>query len=501
MENKAQVAALEVQHISKHFPGVQALSDVSVSLYAGEVHAIIGKNGAGKSTLMSIIFGLFQPDSGAILRGGTPVKIHRPVDAQHLGIGIVPQELNLVPQLSVMENITLGMSPCKIPHLQIDWKRMETQANHALAQIGEFIAPRSIVANLSAAQQQLVQIARAIAFGAKILIFDEPTASLALHETENLFKVIKQFQTQGGSVFYISHRLEEILEIADRVTVMRDGRNVKELEARHTNLHEMVTHMVGRELEETRSAAAFKPTEKQVVLQAERLSRKGEFQDISFELHAGEILGLAGLAGSGRTELVRCLYGDTSPDSGSLFVHTQKVSYRSPQQAIRDRLAYVPEERRKLGIFPLLDTRENITIPILDRLRRFFRIDRRKEYASAQEYAQKLDIRMSHFHQQIQHLSGGNQQKAILARWLLTDCKILILDEPTRGIDVNAKAEIYMQLSRLAEQGIAMIFISSELQEVINIADRILILHEGKLKGEVLAHQTNQTEILRIALS
>ena len=501
MNSTTHIAALDVQHISKHFPGVQALSDVSVSLHAGEVHAIIGKNGAGKSTLMSIIFGLLQPDSGTILRDGTPVKIHRPVDAQHLGIGIVPQELNLVPQLSAMENITLGTAPCKIPNLQIDWKRMETQANQALAQIGEYINPSSIVADLSTAQQQLVQIARAIAFGAKILIFDEPTASLALHETENLFNIIKQFQTQGGSVFYISHRLEEILEIADRVTVMRDGRNVKELDAQHTNLHEMVTHMVGRELEETRRSSAGKATEKQVVLKAEHLTRTGEFQDISFELHAGEILGLAGLAGSGRTELVRCIYGDTSPDGGHLFINAQKVSYRSPQQAIRDRLAYVPEERRKLGIFPLLDVRENITIPILDRLRRFFRIDRRKEYASAQEYAQKLDIRMSYFHQQIQHLSGGNQQKAILARWLLTDCKILILDEPTRGIDVNAKAEIYAQLSRLVEQGIAMIFISSELQEVINIADRILILHEGKFKGEVLAHQTNQTEILRIALS
>lgn len=501
METQQRPAALEVREICKHFPGVQALQNVSVALHTGEVHAIIGENGAGKSTLMNIIFGVIQPDSGQIFRNGTPVIIHRPVDAQHIGIGIVPQELNLVSQLTVMENITLGLAPCKINHLMLDWSGIERKANAALQQIGERIDPRALVANLSTAQQQLVQIARALAFGAKILIFDEPTASLTLQETESLFTIIHNFQQQGGSVFYISHRLEEIREIADRVTVLRDGQKVVELDACKTNLHEMVKYMVGREVKEAERTTIFDAADKEVVLQVDELSRDEEFQQISFKLHAGEILGIAGLVGAGRTELAKCLYGDTTPDSGTITLHSQPVSYTSPKQAIQGRLAYVPEERRQLGLFPILSVAENMTMPILQRLYRFLRIDRKQEAAYVREYVQKLDIKAAHIRQQIQNLSGGNQQKVILARWLLTGCQILILDEPTRGIDVNAKAEIHHLLKELVQQGLAIIFISSELQEVIDIADRILIMHEGRLKGEVLAHATNQEEVLRIALS
>jgi ABC-type sugar transport system ATPase subunit len=492
---------LEVRQISKHFPGVQALRDVSVSLCEGEVHAIIGENGAGKSTLMNIIFGVLQPDSGEILRNGQKVTIHRPVDAQKIGIGIVPQELNLVPLLSVMENITLGMAPCTISHVMIDWKGTERKANEALEQIGEFIDPRAIVADLSTAQQQLIQIARALAFGAKILIFDEPTASLTLQETEILFNIIRNFQQQGGSVFYISHRLEEILEVADRVTVLRDGAKVTELDANATDLHEMVKYMVGHEIEEATRAGLFDATDQEVVLEVEHLSRAGEFQDVSFTLHTGEILGLAGLVGAGRTELMKSLYGDTVPDSGTIALHSHQISYKSPKDAIKDSLAYVPEERRQLGLFPILSVAENMTMPILQRLSRFFHINRKRQTSHVHEYVQKLDIKTADIRQQIQNLSGGNQQKVILARWLLTGCQILILDEPTRGIDVNAKAEIHQLLKDLVKQGIAVIFISSELQEVIDIADRILIMHEGHIKGEVLAHQTNQEEVLRIALS
>ncbi len=501
METQQRLIALEVREICKHFPGVQALHNVNVALYTGGVHAIIGENGAGKSTLMNIIFGVIQPDSGQIFRNGESVTIHRPVDAQKIGIGIVPQELNLVPKLTVMENITLGMAPCKISHMMLDWAGIEHQANAALQQIGERIDPHTLVADLSTAQQQLVQIARALAFGAKILIFDEPTASLTLQETDSLFHIIHNFQQQGGSVFYISHRLEEIREIADRVTVLRDGQKVIELDARQTNLHEMVKYMVGREVKETKRAAIFDPTDKKIVLQVDQLSRREEFQNISFILHAGEILGIAGLVGAGRTELAKCLYGDTTPDSGAMTLYSQPVLYTSPQQAIQSRLAYVPEERRQLGLFPILSVTENMTMPILQHLYRFFRIDRKQEASYVLEYVQKLDIKAAHIRQQIQNLSGGNQQKVILARWLLTGCQILILDEPTRGIDVNAKAEIHHLLKELVQQGLAIIFISSELQEVIDIADRILIMHEGRLKGEVLAHATNQEEVLRIALS
>ncbi|MGV7224170.1 MAG: sugar ABC transporter ATP-binding protein [Nitrospinales bacterium] len=501
MDERQPSIVLEVRQISKHFPGVQALRDVNVSLCEGEVHAIIGENGAGKSTLMNIIFGVLQPDSGEILRNGQRVIIHRPVDAQKIGIGIVPQELNLVPLLSVMENITLGMAPCKIDHVMLDWKGIKKKAKEVLEQIGEFIDPRAIVADLGTAQQQLVQIARALAFGAKILIFDEPTASLTHQETEILFNIIRNFQQQRGSAFYISHRLEEILDVADRVTVLRDGAKVKELQTKDTDLHEMVKSMVGHTLEESRRATLFDSTTQEVVLEVEHLSRSGEFQDVSFTLHTGEILGLAGLVGAGRTELVKSLYGDTVPESGTISLHSHRISYTSPKDAIRDSLAYVPEERRQLGLFPLMSVTENMTMPILPRLSRFFRINKKRQTSHVHDYVQKLDIKTADVRQQIQNLSGGNQQKVILARWLLTGCKILILDEPTRGIDVNAKAEIHQLLKDLVKQGIAIIFISSELQEVIDIADRILIMHEGNIKGEVLAHQTNQEEVLRIALS
>ena len=263
----------------------------------------------------------------------------------------------------------------------------------------------------------------------------------------------------------------------------------------------MVKYMVGREVEEAKRTALFDPADKELVLKVEHLSRSDEFHDVSLELHAGEILGLAGLVGAGRTELMKCLYGDTTPDSGSVFLHSHPVSYKSPKDAIHNSLAYVPEERRQLGIFPILSVAENMTMPILKRLSRFFRINKKQEISYVQDYVQKLDIKTAHIHQQIQNLSGGNQQKVILARWLLTGCQVLFLDEPTRGIDVNAKAEIHHLLKDLVKQGIAIIFISSELQEVIDIADRILIMHEGNIKGEVLAHQTNQEEVLRIALS
>jgi ABC-type sugar transport system ATPase subunit len=295
--------------------------------------------------------------------------------------------------------------------------------------------------------------------------------------------------------------LEEILEVADRVTVLRDGAKVKELDAKATNVHEMVKYMVGHEIEEVKRTGLFDPTHQEVVLEVEHLSRSDEFEDVSFKLHAGEILGLAGLVGAGRTELMKSLYGDTVPDSGTITLRSNRTFYTSPKDAIHDSLAYVPEERRQLGLFPIMSVTENMTMPILQKLSRFFHINRKRQTSHVHDYVQKLDIKTADVRQQIQNLSGGNQQKVILARWLLTGCQILILDEPTRGIDVNAKAEIHQLLKDLVKQGISIIFISSELQEVIDIADRILIMHEGNIKGEVLAHQTNQEEVLRIALS
>ncbi|KPJ87069.1 MAG: hypothetical protein AMS17_09650 [Spirochaetes bacterium DG_61] len=493
---------LEIQNVYKHFPGVQALKDVSIALHEGEVHAVVGENGAGKSTLMNIIIGLIQADRGKIFKNNKEVFISNPIDAQRLGIGIVPQELNLVPLLTVMENILLGMMPCRVKGMILDWSTMSKRAAQVLEQIGEYIDPKAVVANLSTAQQQILQIARAFSFGAQILIFDEPTSSLSLKETENLFKIIKNFKESGGSVFYISHRLEEILEIADRITVLRDGCKVAELAPESTSLREMIRHMVGKEVEEVSRTIRFDPKGRGVVLKVENLTRAYEFRKISFELFEGEILGLVGLVGSGRTELVKCIFGDTVPDSGTVHTYGKETVHRTPEDAIQNRLAYVPEERRKLGLFPIMSVVENMTIPILKRLTSFIRIDKKQQTSKAQEFISKLDIRTPSLSQRVQNLSGGNQQKVILARWLLTGCRILILDEPTRGIDVNAKAEIHQILRELvAKEGISVLFISSELQEVLKIANRIIVMHEGDMKGEVLADQATQEELLQIALS
>ena len=497
----AKKTALELRNVSKRFPGVQALSDVSVSLMEGEVHAVVGENGAGKSTLMNVIIGLIQADRGKIFRDHREVLINTPIDAQRLGIGIVPQELNLVPHLSVMENILLGMLPCRIQGVAIDWKCMARKTREVLERVGERIEPGAIVSRLSTAQQQIVQIMRALSFGAKILIFDEPTSSLSLVETEKLFGIIRSFRDGGGSVFYISHRLEEILEIADRITVLRDGCKVAELEPHATTLQEVIRYMVGKQVVDERKESVFDPEGEEVVLRVEHLTRSREFRDVSFELRTGEILGVAGLVGSGRTELLKCIFGDTAPDSGSIYIGGVKTVHRRPEDAIRNRLAYVPEERRKLGLFPLLSVSENMTMPILKRLRRLVGIDRKKQLAHVQEFIRKLDIRTPGVSQIVRNLSGGNQQKVILARWLLTGCRILILDEPTRGIDVNAKAEIHQILRDLVGEGMSILFISSEPQEVLKIADRILVMHEGAVKGELDAENASQEDLLKLALS
>ena len=501
MNNKKNNIVLEAKNIYKDFPGVHALTDVNIDLKQGEVHAVIGENGAGKSTLMNIIFGLIRADKGEVFRNKIKVDINSPIIAQELGIGIVPQELNLVPLFSVKENIFLGMAPSKMNRLVIDWKTMTKKTKDILAQIGEDIDPQKILYKLTTAQKQLVQIARALAFGAEILIFDEPTASLTLKEAKELFDKIERFKSQGGSVFYISHNLEEILKISDRVTVLRDGKKIKTLNTKELNKQEMIMYMVGSKIEEVTKQVSYNYKDKAVVLKVENLSRKNEFHNISFELYNEEILGIAGLVGAGRTELVRCIFGDARPDSGFIYINSNNIYLKSPGDAIRNKIAYLPEERRSMGIFPQLSVKENMSMPILNKLIQLFFINRKKEEEYIQEYINKLNIKTPNLNQLIKNLSGGNQQKAILGRWLLTKCKILLLDEPTRGIDVKAKAEIHNLLKILTKQGVSIIYISSELQEVINISDRILVLHEGKFKGEIKSSCANQRKILEIALS
>jgi ribose transport system ATP-binding protein len=491
---------LEARGLSKRFGANHALKGVSIGLRPAEVHAVIGENGAGKSTLMGILCGKLLPDEGGLVRDGRPVRFATPSDAQRAGIAIAPQEITLCPLLTVAENVALGGQ--ERGRLGIDWRATRRIALEHLADIDETIDPAVPVGSLSTARQQLVQIARATASKADILIFDEPSASLTTRETTRLFAFIERFRARGGGIFYISHRLEEILQIADRISVLRDGEFVAELDPATTTKDEMVRHMAGRRAKAARALARADATqERPVVLRVRGLERAREFQGIDLELRRGEILGVSGLVGSGRTELAKCIFGITPPDAGSIEVDGRAVQHRGPADAIANGLVYLPEERKKEGIFPVLSVAENICVASFRRFRRFWGLSPAQMTAEARDYIRELSIRPATPDVPIVSLSGGNQQKAILARWLMSRCRILILDEPTRGIDVNAKAEIQAFLRDLAHQGLSVVYISSELQEVLDVADQILVMHEGRTKGVVPAKDASQETLLALAMS
>ena len=494
-----KLSALGVRNIHKSFPGVKALNDVSFRLNKGEIHALVGENGAGKSTLMNVIMGLLQPDSGEIYLDEKKVVIDSPQKALSLGIGIVPQELNLVPQCSVAENIFLGMEKLKCGLPLIDWDTIYYDAKNILQKIGVNIDVKAKVCNMSVAYQQLVQIARALAFGANILILDEPTACLTSQETEHLFEILNQFKKEGKSIIFISHHMEEIKKMSDKVSVMRDGNLIATMNMSDTNIDEIIKLMVGRDMEQ-KETSRRKSSAGSCILRVESLGRKNEFQEISFSLKEGEILGIAGLVGAGRTEIVRAIFGATQPDTGCIYWKEKKVSISSPHQAIKLGMGYVPEERRKYGIFPLTSVSQNISMPILKRLVKWMSINHAAEKELTSRYIKELNIKTPSADKQIRLLSGGNQQKTILARWLAKGVKLLILDEPTRGIDVNAKGEIHELIRRLADKGLAVILISSELEEVIQLSDRIMVMHEGSAKGFLDSAYVTQEEILKVAL-
>lgn len=490
----------EVRRVSKAFSGTQALKEVSLDLRGGQVHAIIGENGAGKSTLMNIISGRLLPDTGELARDGKTLHFRSPLDAHRAGIAMAPQELNLCPDLTVAENIVLGNQ--RAGRLGLDWKATRRVAAEHLAEIDGGIDPRGKVGELSAAAQQLVQIARATAKNADILIFDEPTASLTDREAASLFGFIARFQARGGAIFYISHRLDEILEYGDRISVLRDGTFITELDPRRTDKDEMVRHMAGREFNRSDlRAGAGALAKREIVLGVRGLTRQREFRDVSFDLHRGEVLGVSGLIGSGRTELGKCLFGLTRADRGQVSVGGKEVRYHGPAEAIRDGLVYLPEERKKEGIFPLLSVRENLCIAGFERFRTLFGLNRRRMAEQTREYVRQIGIKAGRIEAPIRTLSGGNQQKVIIARWLLKGCRILILDEPTRGIDVRAKFEIQSFLRQLVKEGLSIIYISSEIGEVLEVSDRILVMHLGELKGVVDAAEATQEGLLGIAMS
>ena len=491
--------AFEARTISQFYGVVRALNNVSIGIRPGEVHAIIGENGAGKSTLMNIFCGKLRPTEGELFRDGMPIIFHSPFDAQRVGIAIAPQEISLVPDLTVFENILLGAQRTK--GIAINWQKTRQDAIDYLHSIDDTIDPESKIKDLSKAQQQLVQISRAAACNAKILILDEPTAALTYRETEKLYTYIKNFRKAGGSIFYISHRLDEVLELSDRISVLRDGAFITELDPKTTIKADMVNHMVGRTVTRTARQDRSAVLKSEIVLRVDGLSRPGEFSNISFELHKGEILGVSGLIGAGRTEMAKCLFGLTQKSSGTIELFGKPSEIHSPADAIRKGLVYLPEERKQEGLFPLLSIAENMVMPNLDRFRGLLHMQTADIVREVQTYIQSLKIKIGRQQDAITSLSGGNQQKVIIGRWLMKNSKILILDEPTRGIDVNAKFEIQRELLRLTDEGLSIIFISSEIEEVLDVSDRIMVLHEGIVKGICETALATPEKLMQLAMS
>jgi ribose transport system ATP-binding protein len=486
-----------MRHIGKQYPGVKALDDVSLTVGVGEVHALLGENGAGKSTLMKILAGAQPRDTGDILLNGKPVTIDSPQSAMELGISIIYQEFNLVPYLTVGENIFLGREPrAAIPGF-VDFREMYRRSQEIIDRLGVRIDARATVEHLSIAQQQMVEIARATSRQSRIIVMDEPSATLTDHELKALFELIRQLKSEGVSVVYISHRLEEVFEVCDRATIMRDGHHVATRDVADLTRDEIIRLMVGRELKDAIPKVAATPGAS--ALKVTNLRRNGVLHDVSFEVRAGEVLGFAGLVGAGRTETARAIFGADPIDGGTIEVFGKPVQIHSPQDAIRNGIGLVTEDRKQQGLVLGMTVRENTTLAHLDALASLGFIRRRQENEVAEKYRSDLAIKTPTIEQEARNLSGGNQQKVVLAKWLFTGSKILIFDEPTRGIDVGAKSEIYKLMNQLAAEGVAIIMISSELPEVLGMSDRILVMHEGKIAGELSRAEATQEKIMHLA--
>jgi len=485
--------------IEKHFPGVHALSQAKFELKAGEVHALVGENGAGKSTLMKILAGVYGKDTGTILIKGQVVEIPNPRVARHLGITMIHQELNLMPHLTVAQNVFIGREPRRGLPFVLDDKEINTQTKQFLDMLHLNLDPRAKVANLTVAKQQMVEIAKALSFNSEVLIMDEPTAALTDTEIEELFAVIRQLRDKGVGIVHISHRLEELRLIADRVTVMRDGHYINTLAIQEAPIDQIISMMVGRTIYEATPELPANPNE-EVMLEVRNLSRGNILKDISFTLKRGEILGFAGLVGAGRTEVARAIFGADPIDSGEIYVHGERVHIKSPNDAVRHGIAYLSEDRKRYGLTLGLDVEANV---VLASLRRFLTrtgvIKRSQTRATATRFVEALTIRTPSLQQLARNLSGGNQQKVVIAKWLTADTEILIFDEPTRGIDVGAKSEIYKLLNDLARQGKAIIMISSELPEILRMSHRIVVMCEGRITGEIPVTLATQEKIMTYA--
>jgi ribose transport system ATP-binding protein len=502
-ETQAKAAAsapplIALRNVSKRFPGVLALDNCQFELAAGEVHALMGENGAGKSTLMKILSGVYQRDSGDILLDGKPVEIGEPRQAQALGIGIIHQELNLMNHLSAAQNIFIGREPRKGFGLIIDEDQLNRQAAAIFARMRLDMDPRTPVGELTVARQQMVEIAKALSFDSRVLIMDEPTAALNNAEIAELFRIIRDLQAQGVGIVYISHKMDELRQIADRVSVMRDGKYIATVPMQDTSMDTIISMMVGRALDgEQRTPPDTSRNE--VVLEVRGLNRGRAIRDVSFQLRRGEILGFAGLMGAGRTEVARAIFGADPLDSGEIFIHGGKAMIRQPADAVAHGIGYLSEDRKHFGLAVGMDVQANIALSSMGRFTRAGFMDQRAMREVAQAYVRQLAIKTPSVEQQARLLSGGNQQKIVIAKWLLRDCDILFFDEPTRGIDIGAKSEIYKLLDALAEQGKAIVMISSELPEVLRMSHRILVMCEGRVTGELARADATQENIMQLA--
>ena len=487
---------LELKNISKRFGGVEVLHGVSFGLRPGEVHALLGENGAGKSTLIKVITGIHQPDGGEIFLNDKRLHFDDPLQARLAGIAAIYQELSLCPDLNVAENIFLGRQPTTVGG-SINWRKLYSEADRLLTSLGVHLDLKAKARSLSIAQMQSVEIARAFSLNARILIMDEPTSSLTLKEVAELFGLVRRLRDEGTAIIFISHRLEELFEVADRVTVLRDGSYVDTRLVKDVTRDDLVRLMVGRTISNLFPKQDVKPGD--IALKVEHLSLTGIFEDINFELHKGEILGMAGLVGAGRTDVARAIFGVVPPTSGTIQIEGRQVEITSPQQAIRLGLAYVPEDRQLHGLIPAMSITSNISLPILKEYARRGWLQDKAERTAAFSAARQMEVRANSIWQLARTLSGGNQQKVVLAKWLSTKPRILILDEPTRGIDVGTKAAVHALMSNLAAEGIAILMISSELPEVLGMSDRILVMHEGQMTALFNRAEATQENIISAA--
>ena len=488
---------VEIKDVSKHFPGVKALDHVSLSIRRGEVHALSGENGAGKSTLIKILSGVYTYDEGSIIFDGSPVAFKSTNESQKAGIGSVYQELNMIPYLSVAENIYIGDYP--MGKTGIDWKELYENAQKQLDSLNIDVDAKKQLNELSTAQQQMVSIVRAVSRDCKLIILDEPTSSLDTKEVKTLFSLVRQLKEKGVAFIFVTHRMEEIYQICDRITVLKDGQFIGTYQAEDLNQYQLVTLMVGREITQQRKQTYFSPEKDQnYVVEVRNLAKKPKVKDVSFGISRGEIVGLAGLLGSGRTEVAEMLFGSEMPDAGEILYEGILQKNISPTKAVRAGLAFCTENRRLDGIVPNMSVKNNIVLACMKQISRLGFVISRKRLALVNRYIEELRIKTPTPEQRIRNLSGGNQQKALLARWMATNPKLIILDEPTRGIDVGAKQEVERLVQQIASQGIGVLLISSEIPELVRNCDRVIVLREGEQVGELAGAQISEKAIMQI---